>query len=84
MYLLLRQAPDCRSKKTNEKVVHTNLKHDCCKYDTVSERTVETLKAVRVLKTFYKRDNEHKICRVSKQFIKNLKDYSRNILLNKF
>ena len=48
-------------KDSQRKCKYINLKHDCRKYDTVTERTVEALKAVRVLKTFYKRDNEQNL-----------------------
>ena len=44
-----------------DRVVHM---HERCEYDIVGERTGETFKTVRVLKVFYKRVKENKICQV--------------------
>ena len=38
--------------------------HESCEYDIVGERSGETFKIARVLKVFYKRVKENKICQV--------------------
>ena len=46
------------------RVVHM---HESCEYDTVGERTGETVKTERVLNVFYKWVKENKICLVFQQ-----------------
>ena len=59
--MLLGQTQDYQGEKMYDRVVHM---HESCEYDKVCERTGETFKTARVLKVFYKRVKENKICQV--------------------